>query len=438
MAGLASIERYCNNSMNLREEIDVLIYIEHPSRELDLASLYAHMLHKNHGLKVRLAPVFFRDYETFAAWDPKVVVLPNYYAPSKGSEKTRSFFPEARFLNLSSEQIFSKLNFGRKAPKGDFALQELRYLAWSQGYCDYLIEKGVKAEKITITGNPTYSLYLDPWRGRFQKRVELAKAHDLDLTKRWIFFPENYGAAWFSEERREKMIRDGADREGIEANHNTALKSLQEVCKWLHSIPEDVEIILRPRPATGKERFMELAGQWLPQNHPRLKITDDGTVREWILASDSVVSSYSTSLIEAALAGKPIAMAQPFPLPASLYHEFYDLVTPCRTEEEWQSFLKGETDGGPEALARWAKDAFMPIGDPAPRVVEWIATQAKAAEETWRPTQWLGMKAKYKDLLFKAKRALKGKGERRLAADDLSPSESAEALDIWAKHLASL
>jgi surface carbohydrate biosynthesis protein len=421
--------------MSLREEIDVLIYIEHPSRELDLAALYAYLLAKNHRLKVKLVPVFFRDYETFTQWDPKVVVFPNYYAPSKGSERTRSFFPKARFLNLSSEQIFSRLNFDRKAPKGDFALQHLNYLAWSPAYRDYLIEKGVQSGKVTVTGNPTYSLYLDPWQRRFQKRKELAKAHGLDLTKRWVFFPENYGAAWFSKERREKMIADGADREGIEANHQTALKSLEEVCRWLHTIPEDIEIILRPRPATGKEKFMELAGAWLPKSHPRLKITDDGTVREWILASDSVVSSYSTSLIEAALAGKPIAMAQPFPLPPSLYHEFYDLVTACRTEEEWQSFLKQETAADPKALEQWAKANFMAEGDPVIRVVEWMAEQVKMADQDWQPSRNLGPKAKFKDMLFKAKRALKGKGEKRLASDDLSPTQADEAVAVWAACL---
>jgi surface carbohydrate biosynthesis protein len=421
--------------MSLREKIDVLIYIEHPSRELDLAALYAYLLAKNYGLKVKLVPVFFRDYETFAQWDPKVVVFPNYYAPSKGSERTRSFFPKARFLNLSSEQIFSRLNFDRKAPKGDFALQHLSYLAWSPAYRDYLIEKGVQSGKVTVTGNPTYSLYLDPWQRKFQKRTLLAKVHGLDLTKRWIFFPENYGAAWFSKERREKMIADGADREGIEANHQTALKSLEEVCRWLHTIPEDIEIILRPRPATGKERFMEMAGAWLPKSHPRLKITDDGTVREWILASDSVVSSYSTSLIEAALAGKPIAMAQPFPLPPSLYHEFYDLVTACRTEEEWQSFLKQETAGDPKALEQWAKANFMAEGDPVLRVVEWMAEQVKMADQDWQPSRNLGPKAKFKDMLFKAKRALKGKGEKRLASDDLSPTQADEAVAVWAACL---
>lgn len=415
----------------MREPIDVLIYIEHPARELDLASLYCHLLESKHRLRARMAPVFFRDYEVFAAWDPKVVVFPNYYAPSKGSERTRSFFPHARFLNLASEQIFSRLNFDRKAPKGDFSLKELQFLAWSDGFEDYLVSKGVAAQNVTVTGNPTYSLYLEPWRRRFENREGLAKLHGLDPEKRWIFFPENYGAAWFNKEKREKMIADGADREGVEANHLLALKSLEEVCCWLNEIPENVEVILRPRPATGKDRFLELAGKWLPSNHPNLTVTDDGTVREWILASDAVASSYSTSLIEAAVAGKPVVMAQPHPLPSSLYHEFYDLVSRARTKDEWQNFLAGSLAGDSEPLAMWAREVMMPCGDPAPRVADWIAEKAKEAAGGWKATPGLGVKARGKDLLFKTKAALKGRGERRLASDDLSQSEAEEAVSIW-------
>ncbi len=417
--------------MALREKIDILIYIEHPSRELDLASLYAYLLEKNHRLKVRLAPVFFRDYETFAAWDPKVVVFPNYYAPSKGSERTRAFFSKARFLNLSSEQIFSRLNFDRKAPKGDFALNELYYLAWSNAYRDYLIEKGIAADKTTVTGNPTYALYKKPWSSKFEKRRELAESHNLDLTKRWIFFPENYGAAWFSKERREKMAADGADRDSVEANHQTALSSLKEVCRWLGSIPEDVELILRPRPATGREKFLKLAGPWLPSDQPRLKIIEEGTVREWILASDAVASSYSTSLIEAAVAGRPVAMAQPYPIPPALHNEFYDLVMPCRTEKEWQSFLADPQSGDPASLAKWAAEYYMPHGDPILQVVSWLADHAAQADESWSPTKNLGRKAKLKDILFKAKKALKGRGEKRLASDDLSQKEAQKAISEW-------
>lgn len=414
----------------MRSPIDVLIYVEHPSRELDLASLYCHLLESKHGLEARMAPVFFRDYEVFASFDPKVVVLPNYYAPSKGSEKTRAFFPHAQFLNLSSEQIFSRLNYDRKAPKGDFALKDLMFLAWSEGYRDYLISKAVEPSNITVTGNPTYSLYLFPWSRLYDRRLELAKKHGLDPRKRWVFFPENYGAAWFSREKMAKMIDDGADREGVEANHQTALESLREVCAWLNSVPSGVELILRPRPSTGKDKFLDLAGQWLKTDTPGLTITDEGTVREWILASDSVASSYSTSLIEAAVAGKDICMALPLPLPPSLYHEFYDLVPSAKTEEEWQAFIKGEAEGSPLPLAEWAKEAFMPLGDPVPQVVDWIAASVRS-HDGWRPTPEFGRKARLKDLLFKAKSALRGRGEKRLASDDLSQDQASAAVRGW-------
>ena len=46
-----------------------------------------------------------------------------------------------------------------------------------------------------------------------------------------------------------------------------------------------------------------------------LKIIKTETAREWILAADHVMSSHSTTLIEAALAGKPIHRFSPEPYP---------------------------------------------------------------------------------------------------------------------------
>lgn len=124
-------------------------------------------------------------------------------------------------------------------------------------------------------------------------------------------------------------------------------------------------------------------------------------------------------------------MAQPHPLPPSLYHEFFDLVTTARTREEWQSFLAGSLAGDPEPLAMWAREVMMPCGDPAPRVADWIAENVSAHRGVWQAARGLGVRAKGKDLIFKAKSALKGRGERRLASDDLSQTQAGAAVTAW-------
>ena len=57
-----------------------------------------------------------------------------------------------------------------------------------------------------------------------------------------------------------------------------------------------------------------------------LKIIKTETAREWILAADHVMSSHSTTLIEAALAGKPIHRFSPEAYPEAVALEWHGLV----------------------------------------------------------------------------------------------------------------
>ena len=57
-----------------------------------------------------------------------------------------------------------------------------------------------------------------------------------------------------------------------------------------------------------------------------LKIMKTETAREWILAADHVMSSHSTTLIEAALAGKPIHRFSPEAYPEAVALEWHGLV----------------------------------------------------------------------------------------------------------------
>jgi hypothetical protein len=70
----------------------------------------------------------------------------------------------------------------------------------------------------------------------------------------------------------------------------------------------DGEPILRPRLITPLEDFVAAVRRVVPDIPSRMHISEPGTVREWIMASDVTVSSHSTSLIEAAVARKPAFM----------------------------------------------------------------------------------------------------------------------------------
>ena len=143
--------------------------------------------------------------------------------------------------------------------------------------------------------------------------------------------------------------------------------SLRQVVRWIRDVAADgsAEVILRARPATRQsdfEKFVrEVAGP-LPR---RLRIIKEGTVREWIMASDVVASSYSTSLIEAAVAGKPAYMVEPLPIPDPLDAAWYVHAPRLTTRNQFVSACLETVDAASDdRLGKWARAELLGTGDP--------------------------------------------------------------------------
>ena len=101
----------------------------------------------------------------------------------------------------------------------------------------------------------------------------------------------------------------------------------------------------------------------------------------------SCYSSYSTTLIEAALAGKPIHRFSPEPFPAALESEWHSLVPVLKDREAFLGAMR-QTPIKPtgEPLADWARTRFFPVGDPFNAIAEAIARFYAAAAPHTRPS----------------------------------------------------
>jgi hypothetical protein len=177
------------------------------------------------------------------------------------------------------------------------------------------------------------------------------------------------------------------------------------------------------------EPFVAKVGPWLDGFKDRVFITTDATVREWILASDLTISSYSTSLIEASLADKDIAILEPVSFPDYARYDWCDLVGSARTREEARGLWSGESAlGEGSALKAWAMDLAMAGGDPLANTAAWIASVhsenpqgiAERADGKW------GMKAGLRAAGDSLKWRLRGQRER-IPMKDWFSDEDAEA-----------
>jgi hypothetical protein len=151
-------------------------------------------------------------------------------------------------------------------------------------------------------------------------------------------------------------------------------RSLKDVLQWLaHAARnERIEIILRPRPSATMEEFQAFVGGILPEIPPHLHILQQGSIREWILASDVILSSHSTSLIEGAVAGKPVFIVEPDPMPAALKVEWHDRLAHLKTCDEVHQVCAGKIDEGDTRLKDWAGETMMRYGDSIRNIAQFV------------------------------------------------------------------
>jgi hypothetical protein len=346
-------------------EVDIVYLYEHVSRELDVACAVTARLRKEYGLSVEIIhwPHGFAD--ALGRIRPRLVVLPFCYT-ERSYVNLLHFWYKVIFFNLTWEQLFYTGNQKAKTPRGEFALKHVVHHAWSDLYVDFLKEQGIPADHILSNGQPAYTLYDEPYRNYFASRDTLAARYKLNPQKRWVFFPENYNWAFYSQATLDRFITDGQSAQDVQEMREFCNRSLAEVLRWCRTsvLKGEIELILRPRPSTTCEEFHAVADRVLPDSTDGFHILQGESVREWILASDIVVSSHSTSLIEASIAGKRTSILEPYPIPDSLKADWQAYVPRVKTEQEFGSVCEDTAKVSiDDPLEKWARQTLMSKGD---------------------------------------------------------------------------
>jgi surface carbohydrate biosynthesis protein len=355
----------------VREE-DVVYLYEHAARELDVAcAVTARLRAAGLGVEIVHWPTGFPHAVTRI--HPRLVILPFSYAEDS-YEALLAYWRKSIFFNLTWEQLFYLGNQKAKTPRGEFALKHVIHHAWSEIYKSFLMSNGLAEKNIFMNGQPAYTLYDKPYRGYFPSREELASHHGLDPERRWVFFPENYNWAFYSEATIQQFVRGGQSIEEINEMREYCIRSLRDVLLWLAFAAqnEKVEIILRPRPSATMEEFQAFVKNILPEVPAHLHILQQGSIREWILASDVILSSHSTSLIEGAVADKSVFIVEPYPMPAALKVGWHDLLSHLKTCDEVNQVCTGIIYEGDTRLKDWARETMMGRDDSIRNLAEFI------------------------------------------------------------------
>jgi surface carbohydrate biosynthesis protein len=365
-------------------EVDVAYFVELVARELDVACAVKEQARARHGLEVEVLPVQTARSHTARNLRARVLALPYAYrVKDPYTRRIVELFPGAKILNLAWEQVLYRAFEAEKSPSDAFTRDYVLHHAWSGRHRDRLVKAGVPDAHVLVNGNPAYGLYDPPYRHRCTPREELARRHGLDPDRRWCLFAENYGWAFNAPEKVERLVAQGMPRDTVAGLARFCESSLRTVIGWLAELARShgFEVIVRPRPSTfvsDYARFVEGVTSAIPEH---LRLIKDGPVRDWILASDVVTSSYSTSLIEAALAGKSAFMVMPEPLPEGLAGDWYHLLPQIARGEDFLAACRAGDASGSEPLARWARREFLANGDPIRGLAALLARIADPAFE---------------------------------------------------------
>jgi surface carbohydrate biosynthesis protein len=379
--------------------VDVLIFIEHVARELDIACALKHLAAQRHGLEVAIASINWDLGRTLRRAAPRVVAIPYCYSAlpeDPGLHQMLTAWPRAVYVNLAYEQVVQRINQRFNLPRDTFARTRVLHHVWGAFRADALVRCGVPEAHVICNGNPSFALYQAPYRAYFDSREAMAARYHLDAGKPWIFIPESYGEAFHSDRTIADFARRGQDAVAAREARAFAQASLRAVARWWQEAAEAgiAELIVRPRPMTPLASFHRACARALGEPlTARLHLIKDGTVREWILASDVVASNYSTTLIEAAMADKPLAMLMPLPLPEALAAEWYHLVPQITRASAFLACLTdGTLEGSWRELKRWAEDRLLGHGDPLVNLADLLAALARgergdlacpAADQGW-------------------------------------------------------
>lgn len=419
-------------------------FVEHVARELDLACLGKTLIEKARAdVSVEIHHVY-RDMDlALRGPAPDIVILPFFYRSSDTAitDYVRRW-PNAIFFTLAFEQLLSPASAKTRIPSDDYTRQGVFHLAWGGFFRDFLMKGGVKSENIVVTGNPIYALYREPYSRFYPDKKTLAKAHGLDADKPWILFPEDQKYAFFADYHIRALVRIGADGKELEGLRDYSIRFLAELMRWCsHAAEKGYCVIVRPRPAVPQEALENFAKQYVPDLHSSIRFIKEGSARDWILNSDAVFSTYSTTLIEAAVAGKNILSPQPFESPAGYATEWHSLVPKLKSHDEFDQALRElQSRDQAKELRSWAEKTMLPQGDPIRVLIDQILKWVDGADQEIvsnrpRPVRKPMTLRGWVNRLRGTDRPF---SSRHHEADDYSPEAISERLRRWETTLVKL
>lgn len=311
----------------MKSNLDFLFLLEHEDREGASIRKIMNIL-KSHGYSSKAQSITFHAHN-FRKISPKCIVFP--YAISGDMWPLNYFnsknYNGVKMISLSWEQYLSQANLEFKRPRGNLVCNDFYHLAWFDDYRNYLVKNGVKKSKIKVIGNLTSSLLMESIK-KVDKKLDITKEFGI-TNKEILFFPMNYGWAFFDKKKLKAKIKLGYDSKIAFQYHEYSKKCLHKFISFIDDVAKQnpmKSIVIRPHPSVSEEDYKNTFQKLNIEIPENVLITKKYTVIDWVAYANIVGSSWSTVVWDSICLGKKSFLFTPFQRPSWLNTFWNDLV----------------------------------------------------------------------------------------------------------------
>ena len=292
--------------------LDFLILYEHTVREYE-SDLLLKLELERRGYTVEIRQLLDPKYRRLFGKDkPEVLVASCMYDNEAINSHVYNNIGRCnKIVNLHWEQMLSDTQ-----EEGDWFnmngnAKRCIQTCWGKRTAARLQAHGMEAKNTPVTGAVMMDFLRPEFKGYFKDKAALCREFGLDPAKQLHLYISSFGYASMSDaEVAELSKMAGTDFSGFAATNRI---SMAETLRWFDAYLGDhpeVELVYRRHPSEWNSPALEA----LAKKRPNFHVIFADSVKQWIVAADSISIWMSTAIAEVYMAGKSCLILRPAPI----------------------------------------------------------------------------------------------------------------------------
>lgn len=292
--------------------LDFLILYEHTVREYE-SDLLLKLELERRGYTCEIRQLLDRKRVKYFTWKkPKVLVSSCMYDNEAINSHVYNNIGRCnKIVNLHWEQMLSD-----DQEEGDWFnmngnAKKCVQTCWGQKTALRLQAHGMEEKNTPVTGAVMMDFLRPEFAGYYKGKAALCEEFGLDPGHRLLLYISSFGYASMTDaEVQELSAMAGTDFTGFARTNRV---SMDETLRWfdeyLGEHPE-AELVYRRHPSEWKSEKLDA----LAQKRKNFHVIFAGSVKDWIVAADSICIWMSTAIAEVYMAGKSCHILRPVPI----------------------------------------------------------------------------------------------------------------------------